>query len=153
MSVQVRLMRPEDALQMAELAEQLGYPSTLDEMADRLQAVQGHRDHAVYVAEGEDGGVVGWIQVGLCRWVIADRQAEIGGVVVDQAHRSQGIGRLLVQAAQRWAQGQGAATLVVRSNVVRQGAHAFYTRLGFQEVKIQRVFSKRLEGGEPLPLD
>lgn len=56
--------------------------------------------NAALVAVEADGGVVGWIHVYLCPSVIADLEAEIGGLVVDEAHRSQGIGAQWVQVAE-----------------------------------------------------
>ncbi|MCX7855321.1 MAG: GNAT family N-acetyltransferase, partial [Anaerolineae bacterium] len=122
-----------------------GYPTPAKEMAARLQALAEDDRHAVFVAVEADDGIVGWIHVYLCPLVIADLGAEIGGLVVDEAHRSQGIGAWLVRVAEDWARARGCAGLTVRANVVRQRAHAFYRRLGFQEVKVQRVFYKSLQ--------
>lgn len=129
---------------LAALAEQLGYPTTPGEMIARLQTLAEDDRHAVFVAE-EDGAVVGWIHVYLCPLLIAGPGAEIGGLVVDEGYRSRGIGAGLVQAAEEWARARGCLGLTVRANVVRQRAHAFYLRLGFHEVKVQRVFYKSLQ--------
>ncbi|MGC8947058.1 MAG: GNAT family N-acetyltransferase, partial [Anaerolineae bacterium] len=140
----IRPAHPEDAPTLAALAGQLGYPTTPEEMMTRLQALAEDNYHAVFVAE-QEGAVVGWIHVYLCLQVIAEREAEIGGLVVDEARRSRGIGTRLVREAEAWAQAHGCTALVVRSNVVREQAHAFYRRRGFQEVKLQRVFYKPLQ--------
>lgn len=145
MALRIRPAQPEDAPALAALAGQLGYPTTPEEMATRLQALAEDDRHAVFVAVEADDGIVGWIHVYLCPLVIADLGAEIGGLVVDEAHRSQGIGAWLVRVAEDWARARGCAGLTVRANVVRQRAHAFYRRLGFQEVKVQRVFYKSLQ--------
>jgi GNAT superfamily N-acetyltransferase len=54
------------------------------------------------------------------------------------------VGKLLVQAAVRWAAERGYAKVRVRSNVVREDAHRFYEREGFQRAKTQAVFDLRL---------
>jgi GNAT superfamily N-acetyltransferase len=61
-------------------------------------------------------------------------------MVVDENHRSQGIGAALVKAAIGWADEHGFRTVRVRSNVVRERTHAFYERLGFSRTKTQVVF-------------
>ncbi len=140
----LREARPEDALALAELAGQLGYPSSPEEIARRLEEILEHGHGAVFVAEGEDGSAVGWIHVYYCPTLIADKEAEIGGLVVDEGHRSKGIGAALVEKAEGWARAQGCRTLIVRANVIRHRAHKFYERLGFVEVKTQKVFRKSL---------
>lgn len=145
MALRIRPAQPEDAPALAALAGQLGYPTTPEEAAARLQALAEDDHHAVFVAVEAEAKIVGWIHVYLCPLLIADLGAEIGGLVVDEAHRSRGIGAQLVQEAEKWARARGCEGLTVRANVVRQRAHAFYRRMGFREVKVQRVFSKSLQ--------
>ena len=98
---------------------------------------------AVLVAESE-GRVVGWIQVLVSVVFESPRQAEIAGLVVDETARGAGIGALLVAEAERWARERRCEVIRVRSNVIRERAHAFYRRAGFGEIKVQRVFEKPL---------
>ncbi|HEX2642580.1 MAG TPA: GNAT family N-acetyltransferase [Thermoanaerobaculia bacterium] len=129
-----------DAPSLAALSGQLGYPSTPAQIAARL-AVLAETADAVRVAE-VDGQVAGWIHVGSHRPLESEPSAEISGLVVDEAHRGQGIGRLLVEAALAWARERGYAGIRVRSNVVRADAHRFYEGLGFQRVKTQVTFTR-----------
>ena len=145
MVLQIRPAQPEDAPALAALAGQLGYPTTPEGMAARLQALAEDDRHAVFVAVEADGDVVGWIHVYLCPLLLADREAQIGGLVVDEMHRSRGIGTHLVRQAEDWARAHGCEGMTVRTNVVRERAHEFYRRLGFREVKVQRVFHKSLQ--------
>ena len=41
---------------------------------------------------------------------------------------------------------RGLARLRVRSNVIRERAHRFYERVGFEKIKAQAVFEKSLPG-------
>jgi GNAT superfamily N-acetyltransferase len=69
---------------------------------------------------------------------------EIGGLVVDERHRSTGAGRSLVAEAEAWARRSGYRELTVRSDTRRSAAHGFYPALGFVAVKEQKVYKKAL---------
>ena len=66
---------------------------------------------------------------------------DIGGLVVDDGHRSAGIGAELLAAAEAWARESGATKMVVRSRVARERAHRFYEREGYASSR--RVTSSR----------
>jgi GNAT superfamily N-acetyltransferase len=140
--------RREDGERLAALSEELGYPMTAAEAVQRLADLEAHGDHALLVAE--DGGrVAGWIQVSLPRIFETPKSAEIAGLVVDSAERGRGIGRRLVEAAVEWATAKGCVAVRVRSNVVRERAHAFYVREGFREIKTQKVLERSLADRSP----
>ena len=67
-----------------------------------------------------------------------------GKASVDEMVRSRGIGKVLLEAAQDWARRMGCIAIAVRSNIVRDRAHAFYESNGFELTKSQKVFSKIL---------
>lgn len=133
----------DDAACVADLCGQLGYPTTADGVRERLTEIGQDKRHAVFVAE-DAGQVVGWVHVYLCPLVVVGWQAEIGGLVVDEGWRGRGVGRLLLERAESWVREHGAHELVVRSNVVRERAHAFYERAGYVCFKTSRVFRKAL---------
>jgi GNAT superfamily N-acetyltransferase len=54
---------------------------------------------------------------------------------------------------ERWARGVGCGMVTVRSNLIREGAHAFYQRLGFEVIKTQRVLRKPIGAGRHPNLD
>jgi len=133
-----------DADALAALSVQLGYPSTLAEIAGRLEGIRERGDGQVIVAE-IGGTIVGWIHVLGVHVLESPPHAEIVGLVVDERLRGRGIGAELVQGAERWAAGVGYAKISVRSNVIRAAAHQFYQRLGYHETKRQAVLSKGLD--------
>jgi len=96
------------------------------------------------VAEAPGGEVAGWIGVFVYRCPEADARAEINGVVVDEQKRSLGIGRRLLERAEEWAKEKGCATIGLRCNVIRDRAHRFYVRFGYEHYKTQKSFRKRL---------
>jgi GNAT superfamily N-acetyltransferase len=146
MEPDIRRMRSADAEAVAGLCGQLGYPSTRDEIAHRWARLAGDPAHAVFVAVG-DGRPMGWIHVAVRPLLEFDLSAEICGLVVDEASRGAGIGRLLLNAAERWALENGCGAVRVRSRIARARAHAFYERHGYVKSKTQHVFEKPLGPG------
>ena len=143
-SIQVRASDARDVEALARLAGELGYPCTVNQIRERLESVAGNPHHVTFVAEASGDGVVGWIQLSQVRALEVEPRAEITGLVVDAKHRSAGVGRLLVERGEGWARASGLRVVGVRSNIIRERAHAFYTRLGYAVTKTQKVFRKEL---------
>ncbi len=142
--MRIRPMTAADASQVADLTTQLGYPTTPEEAADRLGPISERPgDHAVLIAD-EDGRAIGWVHVELLPSLASGLQANIGGLVVDERHRSDGIGAELLAAAEAWAVERGARRMSVRSRVARERAHRFYEREGYALIKTSHVFEKRI---------
>jgi GNAT superfamily N-acetyltransferase len=140
----IRLASDGDVTPIAALCHQLGYPVSREEIRRRLDQIQRDDRHAVYVAELPGERVIGWVHVYVRHLLVADPQAEIGGLVVDEGHRRRGTGRRLMQRAERWAREKRCWAVHLRSNVVRKRAHAFYERIGYSVVKTQLAFRKVL---------
>jgi GNAT superfamily N-acetyltransferase len=146
----IRLATPRDAETLAVLCGQLGYTSTPEQVRQRLEQITQDPDNAVLVAEKEDGQVIGWIQVYRRELLVQDRHAEIGGLVVAEGQRGRQVGQVLVEEAERWARARVCTAMYVRSNVIRDRAHRFYERIGYEVIKTQLAFRKVLgvdEGG------
>ena len=141
---QIRRAVAADAERIAILAGLLGYPSTAEDVLRQLPRLQASLEHAVFVAEAPDGLVVGWLHVHANHVVEFDPRAEVGGLVVDEKFRGSGMGRLLMQHAEQWAREKGYSEVVLRSNVIRTGAHKFYESLGYTVTKTQKHFRKVL---------
>lgn len=140
----VRRARLADAERIADLAGQLGYPTTEKQMKARLRDAIKDKDAACFVAELPGGGVIGWIHVSTIPLLEVERRAEVNGLVVDEMARSQGAGVLLLTAAEKWARGKRSKSMSVRSNVLRERAHGFYLRNGYEHYKTQKAFRKGL---------
>ena len=142
----LRVAVPQDAERLAVLNAQLGYPARPEQVARRLEAIQGDRDHAVFVAQGAGGQVTGWVHIFVRQLLVIDRHAELGGLVVLEEQRGRGLGRLLMERAEVWARDRGCEEMYVRSNVARERAHRFYEGIGYEQIKISGVFLKRMGG-------
>lgn len=140
----IRCARTYDAVAIAALCGELGYPSTRQQVVSRLAAIEG-ASAKVFVAENGNGEVIAWLHVGCRARLTNDAEAEILGLVVAADARGSGIGRMLLERAAAWAVEHSCASLRVRSRVERERAHRFYEREGFVSVKTQRVFVRRMD--------
>jgi GNAT superfamily N-acetyltransferase len=140
----IRRAKPTDAAQIAALCRQLGYPTTTREMSLRLRRALQGRNGACFVAETGEHGVVGWVHTSVTPLLEVERRAEVNGLVVDEQERSGGVGWLLLEAAEQWARRMRCVGMSVRSNVIRERAHRFYERHGYEHYKMQKAFRKKL---------
>lgn len=135
----------DDVEKLAELAGQLGYPSTATEMTRRLARIRDDARHVVLVAADGDNNPVGWIHGRVVDQVESNPFVEIAGMVVAEEHRSIGIGARLLNKVEDWARSTGVARIRVRSNVKRKRAHAFYVQAGYEQTKKSMVFEKAVQ--------
>lgn len=139
----IRRPQPGDLERIAELAGQLGYPCTAEEVSKRLDQMQNSREYGVYVAE-VSGGIAGWIGLHVFRAVELNECVEISGLIVDESFRSRGVGKLLLDASEEWARSLGYTAIWVHSNVKRKRAHTFYVKNGYERIKTQQLLHKNL---------
>jgi GNAT superfamily N-acetyltransferase len=142
--VSVRRARSADAERIAELSGQLGYPTSAKAMKARLNDVLKDKAGACFVVESREDGLIGWIHVSTTPLLEVERRAEVNGLVIEETARSRGAGVLLLTAAEKWARGKRCKSMSVRSNVLRERAHGFYLRNGYQHYKTQKAFRKGL---------
>ena len=143
-SVITRRARSSDARRLAELSGQLGYPTTAVEITKRMRRLKPASQNALFVAESADAGVVGWAHVSVTHLVEVGTRAELNGLIVGEGQRSLGVGARLLEAAEDWARKRGCPSMSVRSNVIRERAHKFYERRGYEHYKTQKAFRKPL---------
>jgi GNAT superfamily N-acetyltransferase len=142
--LKIRRARRTDAARIAELSTELGYPATSQQIEARLLRLLPKSKHALFVAQARDPGLVGWIHVSVTNLVESDLRAEVNGLIVAETYRSLGAGAKLLEAAENWARACGCRAVNVRSNVIRDRAHKFYERQGYEHYKTQKAFRKLL---------
>jgi len=142
--LKIRRAKSADAPRIAALSGQLGYPATAAQMRKRLRGIAPASQHAVFVAESAKDGVIGWVHVSRQPLLEVELRAEVNGLVVAEGRRSLGAGARLLAAAEDWARKHGCKGMSVRSNVIRDRAHKFYERSGYEHYKTQKSFRKPL---------
>jgi GNAT superfamily N-acetyltransferase len=142
--LKIRRSKSGDAPRLSELSGQLGYPATPAQMRERLRGIKPASEHAVLVAESATDGVIGWLHVSKEPLLEVEIRAEVNGLVVAEGQRSAGAGARLLASAEDWARKHGCKSMSVRSNVIRERAHKFYERNGYEHYKTQKSFRKPL---------
>jgi GNAT superfamily N-acetyltransferase len=144
--IRIRKARRGDAARIAQLSGELGYPASAEQIAARLRQLTPASRHAVFVAELPDNeaGLIGWVHVSTSHLLESDLRAEVNGLIVADGQRSAGAGAKLLQAAEEWARRRGCKGMNVRSKVIRERAHKFYERNGYEHYKTQKAFRKLL---------
>jgi GNAT superfamily N-acetyltransferase len=142
MNITVRRMIEADAEAVAQLSDELGYPSDADAIRRRLQAIDP-ADFVVVAVSAADVPI-GFIHARITRSIEADARVHILGLVVSSTARRTGVGRRLIAEVERWAATTGAEAIVVKSSITRNEAHDFYPAAGYEKVKTQAVYLKRL---------
>lgn len=138
----IRLATLDDAQDIAQLTLQLGYNISQETARKRLTHLLGATDHALYVFENKDS-LSGWAHIYIKR-LIELEYAEIGGIVVQKNNRRSGVGLKLMQACEEWAKANKIDEVRLRSGEQRAEAHTFYLNLGYEHVRNQKVFIKKV---------
>ena len=127
-NARIRHAEIRDAERVAQLMTELGYPTTVEAMRDRLGAIVADPNYATFVAD-TGACVVGIAGATLGKYYENDGvYCQLLVLSVSSTARGQGMGTLLVETVERWAASQGARAIVVNSALHRGDAHGFYER-------------------------
>ena len=115
------------------LMDDLSYPTTVAEMQKRFDAIKVHPDYKTILAE-LNGEIVGF--AGLHKGNYYEKNGmylRILAFVVKGTVRNKGIGKILIEAAEKWAAEQGLNSVIINSGNRddRKAAHIFYQKMGY----------------------
>ena len=129
----IREARDSDAVAIASLLGELGFPTDAAAVPRRLERMCAEGGQWALVAE-RDGQVLGTATVMVRHMLSRDAPSgRVTTVVVSEAARSQGIGGALLARAEEICREAGCGALEVTSAAQRTRAHEFYLRLGFED--------------------
>lgn len=144
MRARLRAAKANDAETLAALTGQLGYAVTPGEVADRLGRLLEDPASVVLVAVDGADRPLDWVHGQLHRSLESEGSVRVGGLVVDEGLRSQGIGQDLLRAVEQWARERGVARMTLYSRQTRERAHRFYEREGYRVAKRSYMLEKDL---------
>ncbi|MER7280586.1 GNAT family N-acetyltransferase [Dactylosporangium sp. NPDC000244] len=129
----VRRLAPDDTDQVARLLESDGHPQADTNLAERLQRWCEHPDGAAFVWD-ERGRLLGVIAAHVIpSFEVDGAWLRIVALAVAESARGRGIGTSLVAAAETFGLMRGCSSVEATSLRTREGAHAFYRALGYQD--------------------
>ena len=130
--MEIREAKACDAEQLILLLSQMGYVLTLEEMQARIEAFK-IKYHRLLVIE-DANHLIATIAFGCYELLrLAGSCCHIDALVVDEQHRGKGLGKQLVRLAEEYAIAHGANTveLISANHRKKDGTHAFYTSLAY----------------------
>lgn len=140
--IKIRKAEIGDYFSISELSlKGLGYEYSIEKTKEKLSCILNDNMQAVFVAVC-DSSVVGYIHLENYDVLYADNYKNIMGIAVFSEYRRMGVGRALLQAAEKWAKANGAVGLRLCSGEEREAAHKFYIACGYTETKLQKNFKK-----------
>ena len=129
------------ALLQAMLIED-GLRVELEDLRVRLANLP-KEDRLLIGLDGEH--LAGFAHLRVSRDLVAGDTAEIVTILVAKTYRRRGVGRHLIAAAETWSLESGRARLLLRTDVIRTEAHAFFTALGYEKAVTTLEFIRDLE--------
>jgi ribosomal protein S18 acetylase RimI-like enzyme len=137
----VRAAKPSDAKALVRLMRLLDHKTDDKGVKKRIAALA--KDKLPQLVATLDQEVVGLI--GIHRMLAIHRDKPVGRItilVVSEEARGQGIGRMLVEAAEKELKKLGCGMVEVTSNDRLSRAHAFYRHIGYERTSMR--FMKKL---------
>ena len=132
MNLAFREPRPEDADAVAALLDELGYPSSVDQAAERIARI-GHDPSTLLLVAELDGELAGLAALHVQNLIERDDLGcSVAALVVAERFRRLGIGARLSDAVEAEARARGCESLVLHTAHRRSDAHAFYEALGYE---------------------
>ncbi len=107
----------------------------------------GDPDQVAFVAEGEDGRLLGFVEASIRRdYVDGCDTSPVAfgeGAFILPEWRGTGVGRALVEAVAEWGRARGCSELASNALLENTASHAFHEAVGFEETE-RVVFFRRM---------
>ena len=128
--------------QLANLISQEGHPTMREDITNRLHQLPT-KDRLLLAVDGEN--LLGYAHLRVSEDLVNDETAEVVAIAVEASNRRCGIGTRLINAAETWATQSGRARLLLKTDVVRTPAHAFFSALGYEKDSTTLEFIRNLD--------
>jgi GNAT superfamily N-acetyltransferase len=134
--MRIRSVRYDDVPRLANLLEQLGYPSTEQDVHDRLAYWTDDPASALFAVADDHDSLLGVAALHVTPILeITGKFGRLVALVVDDTARGRGVGSMLMTAVEENARAAGCLFMEVTSSQHRRQAHLFYERRGYQDTR------------------
>lgn len=127
--------------QLVGLLNSEKFDVSLEEIQNRIDKLPD-KDRLFLAVEGEY--LYGYAHLRIAHDLVDTETAVVVSIIVRENRRREGIGSRLIAAAETWARQSGRSRLLMRTDVVRTGAHAFFVALGYEGSSTQLEFIRPL---------
>jgi len=146
MTMELQLLRtrhpPEIFLQqLVQLLKSANVDISLEQIQERIDKIP-NEDRLFLAVEGEQ--LYGYAHLCITHNLVDSETSVVVAIIVREDRRRQGIGSRLIAAAETWARQSGQSRLLLRTDVVRTNAHAFFVALGYEGSSTQLEFVRHL---------
>lgn len=145
--VKIRLVEPDDEDEWLRLRLALWPNNTVDAHLAEMRELLLDPTCATFVAAYENGSLVGFLEASARKYADGCDTSPVGyieGWIVDPIYQRQGIGRLLVQAAETWARQCEFSEMASDCLIDNETSLQAHLALGYEEVERLIHFRKPL---------
>ena len=135
----IRICTDEDLSNLVPLLKDLGYSMSEPVLSSHIEAIRSQNGE-VFVKE-HHGKIIGCINAIIDVRLAEGICGELVSLVVSENYRGRGAAKELIGYAERWLS-ERCNVIRVRANSIRQEAHKIYQKLGYNEIKSQKIFVK-----------
>lgn len=146
--MQIRTLRRDEREPWLEMRRLLWPEASREELESELDEIlDASEESAVLVAARDDGVLAGFVEVALREWAEGCTTSPVGYIeawYVRPEHRRAGVGRALIDAAERWAAARGCTEMGSDTELANSVSQAAHRALGYGECLRLVCFKKRL---------
>ncbi|GLY03010.1 MULTISPECIES: GNAT family N-acetyltransferase [Actinoplanes] len=130
----LRPVTRQDTAALVPLLEQLGYPTTAQDVDKRLDNWLDDPASRLIGAD-DDGELIGVAALHVMPLLeYTGKSGRLAALVVDERYRGKGVGQQLVKAVEDQARAAGCIKLEITSSRYRTRTQEFYKLLGYEDV-------------------
>jgi len=143
--MKIRNLKETDYSAIYNLNIQLGYAYSKEKTRKNIEKILLINRDVIFVAENDNSEVIAYIHLSPYELIYHDNLINILGIVVDEKYRRLGVGKLLLEKAEKYATDNGYSGIRLNSGCDRTGAHKFYEKCGFVHRKNQKNYIRILD--------
>lgn len=148
-SITIRNAATNDLIQWAQMRHNLWPSTSADDHLKEIALLLGKNDFVAFVAEADDKALVGFCEGAIRPYANGCKSSPVPfaeGCWVDDAFRTEGVGRLLMSSLETWAVASGFSEIGSDCNIENYQSQKFHQQLGFTETERVVYFRKDLKG-------